>query len=189
MIDVSVDELEIVNIVSSGDLGVEIDLTNLLDDLTATYSSYTPEQFPGLQIRFESEMPVCNLFSSGKYTIVGAKSHDELHSAQTRLIEELADLGVLDPDFSDEEFGVRNIVCTFDINEDLNLNAISLKLGLENVEYEPEQSPFVVYKPEGEGVTLTIPSSGRIMITGLTHKEDALIAVRQLLDKLSTDND
>lgn len=189
MIDVTEDDLKVVNIVGSGDLGVEIDLTTLLEDLTATSVSYTPEQFPGLQVRFEDEMPICNIFSSGKYTIVGAKSHNMLYYAQTHLIEELVCLNILSPDFSDKEFDVRNIVCTFDIGMELDLDTVSVELGLENVEYEPEQSPFVVYKPEGEGATITIPTSGRAMITGVTDKRNALTAVRHLLDELFDDND
>lgn len=110
MFDVTTYELEVVNIVGSGDLRVEIDLTVLLEDLTAASLSYTPEQFPGLQARFEDDMPMCNIFSSGKYTIVGAKSRDKLYSAQTRLIQELASLDILSSEFHDELFDIRNIV-------------------------------------------------------------------------------
>lgn len=189
MLDVTTDELEVVNIVGSGDLGVEIDLTALQEDLTAASLSYTPEQFPGLQVRFEDDMSMCNIFTSGKYTIVGARSQNKLYSAQARLIEELSNLDILSSEFYDEVFDIRNIVCTYDIGKQLDLDTVSLKLGLENVEYEPEQSPFVVYRPEREGVTITLPANGRIMITGVTHKKNALTAVRQLLGKLMVNND
>lgn len=189
MSKITTDEIEVVNIVGSGDLGVELDLTTLVEDLTAVFLSYTPEQFPGIQIEFEEGLPTCNVFSSGKYTIVGAKSQNKLYAAQGRLIEELSELGILDTDFFDEDFDIRNIVCTYDIEKELELSTVSIKLGLENVEYEPEQSPFIVYKPEGEGVTITIPANGRIMITGIIHKDTAVTAVRQLLYELGINHD
>ena len=189
MFNIDWDELKLVNIVGSGDLGVEIDLTHLVSDLTVTSSSYTPEQFPGLQIKFEEDLPLCNLFNSGKYTVVGAKSCDKLFAAQNRLIKELGKLDIVPDDFTDDGFDVRNIVCTYNLKVELDLDSVTLKLGLENVEYEPEQSPFVVYKPESEGVTITIPANGRIMVTGITDKEEALTAVSQLSEKLGVNGD
>lgn len=187
MFNIDSDDLKVVNIVGSGDLGVEIDLTQLVSDIAATSSTYTPEQFPGLQIKFEEDLPLCNLFTSGKYTVVGAKSCEKLLTTQNRLITELGNLDILPDDFTDDEFGVRNIVCTYDLKVELDLNSVTLELGLENVEYEPEQSPFIIYKPESEGMTITIPANGRIMITGTTYKKDALTAVRQLSEKIGVE--
>jgi transcription initiation factor TFIID TATA-box-binding protein len=187
--NITTSDLKVVNIVGSGDLDVEIDLTVLIEDLTAFSLTYTPDQFPGLQIEFESSMPMCSLFSSGKYTIVGAKSQDKLYTAQERLIKELTELDILATNFFDEDFDVRNIVCTYDIGTELDLSRVSVKLGLENVEYEPEQSPFIVYKPEGQGATITIPANGRVMITGVANKEDALTAVHHFLDELDVNDE
>jgi len=36
---------------------------------------------------------------------------------------------------------VQNIVTSADLGESLNLNAIAIGLGLEHIEYEPEQFP------------------------------------------------
>lgn len=184
MSNITSDDLKVVNIVGSGDLGVEIDLTTLVEDLAAVSFSYTPEQFPGIRIKFEEDFPTCNLFSSGKYTILGAKSQNKLYAAQSRLVDELAELNILANGFCDEDFDVRNIVCTYDIGKEIDLRTVSVNLGLENVEYEPEQSPFIVYKPVGEGATITIPANGRIMITGILDKNTALTGVRRLLDEL-----
>ena len=187
MSDFNEENLKLVNVVGSGNLDVEIDITALYDDLSANSLYYNPEQFPGLQIQFNSEMPTCNLFTSGKYTIVGAKSYEKLYKTQTRLIKELANFDILSPNHKDNRFDIRNIVCTYKTDKELDLNRVSIELGLENVEYEPEQSPFVVYKPKGSGATLTIPASGSIMITGIIEEKEAEDVVRQLLTVLNND--
>ena len=47
--------------------------------------SLYPLHFPGLVIRFPNKLPTCVLFSSGKFTIVGAKNADEIHKAYSKL--------------------------------------------------------------------------------------------------------
>jgi len=44
------------------------------------------------------------------------------------------------------EIKVQNIVASADLHSVLNLNAIAIGLGLENIEYEPEQFPGLVYR-------------------------------------------
>ena len=73
----------------------------------------------------------------------------------------------------DEWFSIQNYVCTGELGENLNLNALGIALGLEKTEYEPEQFPGLIYRPEdSEGVVLLF-ASGRVVITGCRSVENA----------------
>jgi len=52
------------------------------------------------------------------------------------------------------------------LDEMVSLNALSIGLGLEVTEYEPEQFPGLVYRPEGIGAVLLVFANGKLVITG-----------------------
>jgi transcription initiation factor TFIID TATA-box-binding protein len=54
----------------------------------------------------------------------------------------------------------------------LNLNAVALGLGLENIEYEPEQFPGLVYRIKVPKVVVLIFSSGKLVITSGKSPEE-----------------
>lgn len=58
----------------------------------------------------------------------------------TNMAQTLKSIGFENIDL-EPEIHVQNIVASADLKTDLNLNAIALGLGLENIEYEPEQFP------------------------------------------------
>jgi len=67
------------------------------------------------------------------------------------------------------------------------LNAIAIGLGLENIEYEPEQFPGLVYRVDDPDVVVLLFGSGKLVITGgsnVTDAEDALIKIEEQLDDL-----
>lgn len=70
---------EIVNIVSSGDLGGSIDLERTAYALERTM--YEPEQFPGLIYRVNEPKVVFLLFASGKIVCTGAKKQEDIYIA------------------------------------------------------------------------------------------------------------
>lgn len=45
------------------------------------------------------------------------------------------------PTPEDEWFQIQNLVCTAELGESLNLNALAIGFGLEKTEYKPEQFP------------------------------------------------
>jgi len=57
-------------------------------------------------------------------------------------------------------------VASADLKTALNLNAVALGLGLENIEYEPEQFPGLVYRIKQPKIVVLIFSSGKLVITG-----------------------
>ena len=53
-------------------------------------------------------------------------------------------------------------------------------LGLENVEYEPEQFPGLVYRIDEPKVAMLIFNSGKIVCAGARNEDDISIAVEKL---------
>jgi transcription initiation factor TFIID TATA-box-binding protein len=67
----------------------------------------------------------------------------------------------------------------------LNLNAIAMGLGLERIEYEPEQFPGLVYRMDEPRVVLLLFGSGKLVCTGAKKPEDASRAVDKIRAELS----
>jgi transcription initiation factor TFIID TATA-box-binding protein len=82
------------------------------------------------------------------------------------------------------EIVVQNIVTSADLGRKLNLNAIAIGLGLENIEYEPEQFPGLVYRLEDPDVVALLFGSGKLVITGGKRPEDAEHAVDEIVTRL-----
>ncbi len=86
------------------------------------------------------------------------------------------------------EIKVSNIVSSADLHSVLNLNAIALGLGLENIEYEPEQFPGLVYRMSDPKVVILLFGSGKLVITGGKKPEDAANAVDRIVKELKSVN-
>ena len=71
-----------------------------------------------------------------------------------------------------------------DLGRNLNLNAIAIGLGLENIEYEPEQFPGLVYRLDEPEVVALLFGSGKLVITGGKKPEDAEHAVDKIVSRL-----
>jgi len=83
------------------------------------------------------------------------------------------------------ELTVQNIVTSGDLGDSLNLNAIAIGLGLEDIEYEPEQFPGLVYRVDEPDVVTLLFGSGKVVITGGKDPDDAA----QAPDKIEAELD
>ncbi|RLF69633.1 MAG: TATA-box-binding protein, partial [Thermoplasmata archaeon] len=123
------------------------------------------------------------LFSSGKMVCTGAKSVEEAKEVVRRVVKKIKELGM---DVSDEpEIEIQNIVATSELNVPLNLNNIAITLGLERVEYEPEQFPGLVYRVEKPKVVALLFGSGKIVCTGARNEEEIREALDQIVKELT----
>jgi transcription initiation factor TFIID TATA-box-binding protein len=77
-------------------------------------------------------------------------------------------------------------VASSDLHTELNLNAIAISLGLDRVEYEPEQFPGLVYRIDEPKVVALLFGSGKIVCTGAKKVEDIEKAVEKIHNELST---
>ena len=170
---------KIVNVVISTSLDHKIPLERLIMDLPNT--EYNPEQFPGLIMKIREPKASFLIFSSGKVVCTGTKSLEEVEFAIQKLIEYLKKVDIeikIKP-----KIRVENIVASSDIDMKLDLNEIAIKLN--NVEYEPEQFPGLVFKINDETqATFLIFGNGKIVCTGTKSDKDVHIAIKNLLEVL-----
>lgn len=164
-------QLRIVNVVGSGTVNRELELDSLVDTIGEPIAQYEPAVGPGMYIRFSESAPLVIIHRTGKYLITGAESRSMAYDTRNRLVDLLADISVL-ADTDEEQFAIQNYVCVGEISESLNLNALAIGLGLERTEYEPEQFPGLIYRPDTAGVALLF-GTGRIVITGCTTTDGA----------------
>ncbi len=174
------DSIEIQNVVASTGIGQELDLEALAEDLPG--ADFNPDNFPGLVYRTQEPKAAALIFRSGKIVCTGAKSIDDVHEALGIIFGKLRDLRI--PVEEDPEITVQNIVSSADLGHTLNLNALAIGLGLEDVEYEPEQFPGLVYRMDDPDVVILLFGSGKIVITGGKRTADAAEAVDVIVDRI-----
>lgn len=164
--------VEIANAVGSGDIGVELDIAEVAADLSVPYTEYDPENYHGLYVRIVEDGPLITLYRSGKYIISGCSSFEELDETNHAFLQVISELDGIETSL-ETGFTVQNVVCTGALQQPVNLNALAIGLGLEAVEYEPEQFPGLIYRPESFPAVLLIFANGNVVITGAADLETA----------------
>lgn len=175
--------ISVENVVASTSIERELDLDGVALDLDG--ADYDPEQFPGLVYRTQDPKGAALIFRSGKVVCTGARSVEAVHECIEVVFSQFDGLDIDTP--AEPDVTVQNIVSSGDLGETLNLNAIAIGLGLETVEYEPEQFPGLVYRLDEPDVVLLLFGSGKVVITGgtePTQAQEALEAVGSELDTL-----
>ncbi|MGA3198025.1 MAG: TATA-box-binding protein [Halobacteriota archaeon] len=176
------DTIKIVNVVASTGIGQEIDLKQVTHGLEG--ADYDPKRFPGVVYRTKDPKTAALLFRSGKIVCTGAKSIDEAHEGIENVFQSLRNIGI--DVKGTPEITVQNIVASADLHSALNLNAIANGLGLENIEYEPEQFPGLVYRVSDPKVVILLFGSGKLVITGGKKPEDMVSAVDRIVTELKS---
>ncbi|MCD6503665.1 MAG: TATA-box-binding protein [Thermoplasmata archaeon] len=173
---------EIQNVVASAIVATELDLDKVAESLENV--EYEPEQFPGLVLRFENIGTVALLFRSGKVVCTGGKSEEDIMKTVEELRKILKDLGfkLLEP----PKVEIQNIVASVDLEGELDLSEVAIKFGPENVEYDPEQFPGLVYRMDDPKVAILVFGSGKLVIAGAKTTEDVKRAVDAIKEKLES---
>jgi transcription initiation factor TFIID TATA-box-binding protein len=161
--------ITIENVVASTTLAEEFDLQKIEAGLEK--AEYNKAKFPGLVYRIESPKAAFLIFTSGKVVCTGAKTIKNANMAIINLANTLRSIGCekINPE---PEVHIQNIVATADLETNLNLNTIVIAFGMENVEYEPEVFPGLVYRLGNPKIVVLIFSSGKLVITGGKSPED-----------------
>ena len=172
------------NIVASTLFAEKLDLDMIA--LSLEEAEYEPEQFPGLVYRLSSPKTATLLFRSGKANCTGAKNIEDVRTTINIITEKLKKLGV--EVYKDPDIVIQNIVAISDLGGELNLNEVAMALGLENVEYEPEQFPGLVYKlpptKSNPQATFLLFSNGKIVCTGTKSEKEVHLALDKLIENL-----
>lgn len=189
-------DLEIVNMVGSGKFDLEIELSAVAQESMFVENEWiqsvehSRRSGNRLNISFISTGGHGILAPSGVHVITGVDSQRELDRSQVALYNALEMIGLLDtnePEDVDleEDFKVKNIVCVADLGSRINLNAAAIELGLEFTEYEPEQFPGLIYRPESYIGTVLLFASGKAIITGAVELESTKKTLQALEKSLS----
>lgn len=172
--------IKIENVVASTAIGTTLDLPKITMQLEG--ADYNKERFPGVVYRTKDPKTAALIFGSGKIVCTGAKSIADVDNGLKKVFQELRDMGVEVMD--KPQITVQNIVASADLGTVLNLNAIAIGLGLENIEYEPEQFPGLVYRISEPKVVMLLFGSGKLVVTGGKKPADADAAVDRIVEEL-----
>ncbi|AKB23775.1 TATA-box binding protein [Methanosarcina sp. MTP4] len=175
--------IKIENVVASTKLAEEFDLTVIESEFEG--AEYNKQKFPGLVYRVSDPKAAFLVFTSGKVVCTGAKNVADVHTVIGNMAKKLNGIGITT--IENPQITVQNIVASADLHTILNLNAIAIGLGLENIEYEPEQFPGLVYRIDVPKVVVLIFSSGKLVVTGGKSPEDCekgVEVVRTQLDNM-----
>ncbi len=173
-------KIKIENVVASTSLGEELDLQAIA--LALDGAEYEPEQFPGLIYRLKEPKTATLLFRSGKVVCTGAKSLEEVKLAISKVSKQIGKAGIIIK--IEPKIEVQNIVASSDLGQEINLNAIAISLGLEKVEYEPEQFPGLVYRLDVPKVVVLLFGSGKLVCTGARKPSDVGDVVQKIMEEL-----
>ena len=176
MADKKYESLKIENIVASGVVAESIDLVELSEKVTGC--ELNKKRFPGAVYRIQDPKIAALIFSTGKIVMTGIRNDKALADGLAIVIKSLKEAGI-EP-LKEPKIKITNMVCSYNLGRYINLNKIVLTLSVENIEYEPEQFPGLVYRIKDPKIVVLIFSSGKIILTGGKNLED----VRKGLDIL-----
>jgi len=117
---------------------------------------------------------------TGKVSIVGATTVDEVRRALDTLRTEFGGIGI---STRDAEPVVENIVVNGSIGGEVVLETVMVALGMESTEYEPELFPGLIHRLVPNGTPLLF-QSGTFVLTGLTNYGDVWEVTKRFTETL-----
>jgi transcription initiation factor TFIID TATA-box-binding protein len=170
------ESLKIENIVASGVIAESVDLVKFSEK--TENCELNKKRFPGAVYRIKDPKIACLIFSSGKIVLTGLRNYQALDEGIALVAKALKKAG-MEP-LKEPRIAITNMVCSYNLGKFININRLSVTLNLENIEYEPEQFPGLVYRIKDPKIVVLIFSSGKIILTGGTN----LTAIKKGLDFL-----
>lgn len=181
-------DLEIANVVGWISYGQELDLAALADTFTdreeITDVTYEPADNHWLQTNFAADDTYVAFYRSGRCSITGVNSIDQFNTVVDRVNAVMQDL--LETDVTPES-QVSNVVVTSSLNMNVQLETLAVQLGLERVEYEPEQFPALIYRSPESSAVILVFASGKLLCTGLSELSEIDDAIDAFTEEITTD--
>ncbi len=174
-------DVNVENVVATAALDQKIDLLAIMKVFRNV--EYNPKKFPGLVFRLRKPKTTTLIFSTGKMVCTGAKSEKMARSAVEKVVGELKDKGIFI--LGKPETVIQNIVATANVHGNVDLEAAADIL--DNVMYEPEQFPGLIYRMADPKVVILIFASGKLVCTGGKSAEMVDVAVAKLHGILEED--
>jgi len=182
MADKKYESLKIENIVASGVIADSIDLVALSNNLKNC--ELNKKRFPGAIYRIEDPKIASLIFSSGKIVLTGIRNIQTLMDGLAIITKSLKKAGV--NTLKEPQVAITNMVCSYDLGKYINLNKVVITLNVENIEYEPEQFPGLVYWIKDPKIVVLLFSSGKIILTGGKNLEDIKKGLKVLEQQLES---
>jgi transcription initiation factor TFIID TATA-box-binding protein len=182
MADKKYESLKIENIVASGVIADSIDLVALSNKVKNC--ELNKKRFPGAVYRIEDPKIASLIFSSGKIVLTGIRNNKALTNGLATIIRSLKEAGI--DTLKEPQVAITNMVCSYNLGKYINLNKIVITLNVENIEYEPEQFPGLVYRIKDPKIVVLIFSSGKIILTGGKNLKDIKKGLDVLEQKLES---
>jgi len=170
--------ISIENVVASASLDQKIDLLAIMKVFRNV--EYRPKQFPGLVFRLKRPKTATLIFGSGKMVCTGAKSEKMARSAVKKVVRELKNNGIII--LGKPKTVIQNIVASANLHGKIDLETAADIM--ENVMYEPEQFPGLIYRMGEPKVVMLLFASGKLVCTGAKHEDMVREAVEKLHDIL-----
>ena len=167
-------DVKIQNVVASANLYQKIDLISIMKVFWNV--DYKPKRFPGLVFRLKRPKTATLIFGSGKMVCTGAKSVKMAKRAVRKVVRELKNAGIII--LRRPEITIQNVVATAEMG-----GRIDLEMGgdiMENVMYEPEQFPGLIYRMVEPKVVILLFHSGKSVITGARSAKEAQEAAEKV---------
>jgi len=171
-------DISIENVVASATLDQEIDLLAIMKVFRNV--EYRPKQFPGLVFRLKKPKTATLIFGSGKMVCTGAKSEKMARNAVNKVVEELKNNGIVI--LGKPQITIQNIVASANLHGNIDLETAADIM--ENVMYEPEQFPGLIYRMREPKVVMLLFASGKLVCTGAKYEGMVQEAVEKLYDTL-----
>ena len=133
-------DINVVNVVASASLDQKIDLLAILKVFRNV--EYRPKQFPGLVFRLKRPKTATLIFGSGKMVCTGAKSEKMARRAVNKVVRELKNNGIII--LGKPTITIQNMVASANLHGSIDLETAADIL--DNVMYEPEQFPGLIYR-------------------------------------------
>ncbi len=162
------------NVVATSALGTKIDLLAIMKIFRNV--EYRPKRFPGLVFKLKHPKATTLIFRTGKMVCTGAKSEKMAKSAVRKVVRELRKEGFIIRGI--QKIEIVNIVGTADIGGGVDIEVMADIL--DNVMYEPEQFPGLIYRMYDPRVVILIFRSGKMVLTGSKSEDQVNEAVEKM---------
>jgi transcription initiation factor TFIID TATA-box-binding protein len=172
-------DINIVNVVASASLDQKIDLLAIMKVFQNV--EYRPKQFPGLVFRLKRPKTATLIFSSGKMVCTGSISENQAISAVNKVVKELKSKGIVI--LNRPKIVIQNMVASGNLHGNIDLETAADIL--DNVMYEPEQFPGLIYRMKEPKTVLLLFASGKLVCTGAKNEEmvyESVGKIREILE-------
>jgi len=167
-------DISLENVVATATLGQKLDLIAIMKAFQNV--EYRPKKFPGLVFRLKRPKTATLIFSTGKMVCTGAKSEKLARSAIRKVVKELKNNDIII--LGKPEIMIQNIVASANLHGKIDLEMAADIM--DNVMYEPEQFPGLIYRMGEPKVVILIFASGKLVCTGGKSAEMVDVAVAKL---------